>query len=569
MDAKDFGQLLKDHPEILDNPKKFAAILRDVYPREKGNVNLMITAYSASIVPMLRNNDLDNLLISRIMSVLVDDYNIAEDKARWAAELWSDAYSLFITGEIPVKIVPTVSVSTKEINPDCFKIKETESGCTIEKYIGPKSAKEIVIPKEINGKHITEIGSWAFTGCTNLTSVTIPESISTIKFRAFQGCTGLTKVTIPKGVKKIENDIYGVFEGCVNLTSIEVDSANENFESVDGLLINKNSASLCCCPEGKKGSLTIPEGIKTIMKGAFHDCTGLTSVTIPKGVTEIGWGAFYGCTTLTHVSLPKTVTTIQMEAFTNTPWLKNLGTFAIANHILLEYHGNSKNVNIPVGVTEIGGGAFYGYEGLTNITIPEGVTKIGVSAFRGCTGLTHITFPQSVTEVGDYAFWCCFNLAYVTVPANVTKIGKCAFDNTLWLKNSGQFAAINQILLKYQGNDENVTVPKGITEIGWEAFSDCTDLISITIPYGVTEIRGNSFFGCTGLRDITIPNSVTKIGDRAFGNCTSLRGITIPSGVTKIGDDIFMRCIDLTIYTPAGSYAEQYARENNICFQPL
>lgn len=96
MNTTDFGQLIKAHPEILDSPKTFAAFLRDIYPTEKGNVNLMITTYNAGVVSMLRSSALDSLLTSRIMTLLMDDYSISKERARWAAELWISAYAFSI-----------------------------------------------------------------------------------------------------------------------------------------------------------------------------------------------------------------------------------------------------------------------------------------------------------------------------------------------------------------------------------------------------------------------------------------------------------------------------------------
>lgn len=164
MDAKDFGQLLKDHPEMLDDSKKLAAILRDIYPSEKGNVNLIITACNAGVVSMLRKSELDSLLDSRIINLLMDDYAIAEEKARWAAELWTDAYYYFQQGTLREREQPKAASSTEaekapsktespvapvtETDPNCFKA--TASSCAITKYVGPE-IRQAVIPTYIKG----------------------------------------------------------------------------------------------------------------------------------------------------------------------------------------------------------------------------------------------------------------------------------------------------------------------------------------------------------------------------------------------------------------------------------
>lgn len=109
MNVADFGQLIKTHPEVLDSPKTFAAFLRDIYPTEKGNVNLMITTYNAGVVSMLRSSALDSLLTSRIMTLLMDDYSISKERARWAAELWISAYAFSMGWVEPQRMAATQS----------------------------------------------------------------------------------------------------------------------------------------------------------------------------------------------------------------------------------------------------------------------------------------------------------------------------------------------------------------------------------------------------------------------------------------------------------------------------
>ena len=147
-----------------------------------------------------------------------------------------------------------------------------------------RSAAEVIIPAEIDGKVVTSIGDYAFYGCTNLTSVTIPEGVTKIGAFVFENCTSLTSITIPEGVTEIGD---GAFSDCISLTSIEVDSGNENYVSEDGVLFNKDKTELIFCSSIKEGTYVIPESVKKIGYEAFSDCTNLTSVTIPEGVTRI------------------------------------------------------------------------------------------------------------------------------------------------------------------------------------------------------------------------------------------------------------------------------------------
>ena len=449
--------------------------------------------------------------------------------------------------------------------------------------------------------NVTEIWSGAFQNCTGLTGVDIPNGVTMISHGAFQNCTGLTNVTIPNSVTSIQGGIYmygGAFSGCTNLTDVTIpDSVTEigggafsgtpfmknlgDFAVINGILL---------CYQGPGGAVTIPDGVTTIDGNAFFYCenltsvnipdtvtrikdtnvvqpggafsfTGLTSVTIPgsvtsigcyafaccenltsvtilNGVTDIGMYAFGGCENLTSVTVPNSVTEISRDTFDGTPFLKNMGDFAVVNGILLRYQGSGGHVTIPNGVTRIGDWAFEGRTDLTSVTIPNSVTSIGSSAFSGCTNLTSVTIPGSVTEIGNNAFY-----------------------DTPWLKSLGDWAIVNGILVRYQGNGGHVTIPGSATSIGDSAFSGCTDLTGVTIPGSVTSIGGWAFSYCTGLTGVTIPGSVASIGDSAFEGCTNLTGVTIPGSVASIGDWVFSRCTGLTSVTipnsvtSIGSYA--------------
>ena len=197
---------------------------------------------------------------------------------------------------------------------------------------------------------VTEIGNWAFFGCSGLTSLTIPSGVTSIGDSAFSGCSGLTSLTIPSGVTSIG---YYAFDGCSRLTS-----------------------------------LTIPSSVTEIGGYAFSGCSGLTSLTIPSGVTSIGYYAFKGCSGLTSLTIPSSVTWIGSEAFYGCSGLTSL--------------------TIPSGVTSIGNQTFYGCSGLTSLTIPSGVTEIGSEAFEGCSGLTSIyVYTKNLPELGFNVFFGC------------------------------------------------------------------------------------------------------------------------------------------------------------------
>jgi len=225
-------------------------------------------------------------------------------------------------------------------------------------------------------------------GCKN---TIIPNSVTAIDGYAFYRCNGLTSITIPNSVTSIGDD---AFSGCGGLISIVVEEGNAKYDSRNNCnaIIETSSNTLII---GCKNT-TIPNSVTSIGKGAFSECSALTSITIPNCVTSIGDWAFYGCSGLTSVTIPNSVTSIGDSAFSGCSGLTS--------------------VVIPNSVTSIGERAFDGCSGLTSITIPNSVTSIGYYAFDGCSGLTSVVIPNSVTSIGNSAFVGCVNLKEIIIP---------------------------------------------------------------------------------------------------------------------------------------------------------
>ena len=203
---------------------------------------------------------------------------------------------------------------------------------------------EVVIASTYEGKPVTRIGC-VFQHCSSLTSVTIPDSVTSIVSNAFQYCSSLTSVTIPDSVTSIGSN---AFYGCRSLTSI-----------------------------------VIPQGIPRIENYTFYNCSSLTSVTIPDSVTSIGSNAFNGCSSLTSIVIPQGIPRIEDSAFDGCSSLTS--------------------VTIPDSVISIGSNAFYDCSSLTSIIIPDSVTSIGNSAFYNCKNLIWVYFERTVS---DFAFDC-------------------------------------------------------------------------------------------------------------------------------------------------------------------
>ena len=194
----------------------------------------------------------------------------------------------------------------------------------------PSATGDLVIPETIDGKPVTHIREYAFSKCSSLTSITIPDSVISLGTNAFSRCTNLTSITIGSSVTTIGEaafhkcssltsvslpssvtNIGGVaFIDCTSLTAIEAVKGHPQFTSINGVLFSKDQTDLYIYPKGKKAAdYTIPNHVTKIATGAFFQCSNLTGIAIPESVTSIGEWAFDYCTGLTNITIPDSVTT--------------------------------------------------------------------------------------------------------------------------------------------------------------------------------------------------------------------------------------------------------------------
>jgi hypothetical protein len=416
-----------------------------------------------------------------------------------------------------VTIGEEVSITGKSVFTGCSRLSKIEvheknnnlstkddvlynsAGTTLKAYPAAKRGDEFIIPSIPSGVSVTSIEEEAFSGCTNLDYITIPDTVTTIEKYAFKNCTGLREITIPYNDSLTIID-EGVFSGCTRLAKVTIAGAGDATDFGAITSIEKSAFSGCTSlttVDFAKGDVFI-----TIGEAAFKGCNKLASITLPDSIETISKEAFSGCTVLNNVAIPESVTTIEEGAFSDCSGLRvitlvdndtnniTIGDKAFANSGLT-------SATLPASVTTFGKEVFSGCTGLTTITI-NGAISIDGDTLKGCSGLTTLAIGQSVNIIAAGALSGCAKLATLTV--NVANTTYSAASNVLYTKDGSS-------LLAYPpARAGSFTIPADVTTIGDSAFKNCTSsgFSSINIPVTVENITGNPFAGCTSLTSITV-----------------------------------------------------------------
>ncbi len=465
-------------------------------------------------------------------------------------------YDNYVTGNVVIPATVTYGGTT-------YNVTELRSVNNYGTFRNCSGLTSVTIPNSV-----TSIGEYAFYNCSGLTSVTIPNSVTSIGDDAFRGCIGLTSVTIPNSVDSIG---HGAFWGCSSLTSVTIGNSvisigDNAFYYCTGLTTLNFNAINCgdfssshhpfYCPIT---TINIGDSVQRIPEYFAYNLDSLTSVTIGNSVTSIGSSAFWGCSGLTSITIPNSVTSIGSSAFSGCIGLTTLNFNAI-NCSDFSNYSDSPFYNCPITTINIGDSvqripAYFAYylDSISTITIPNSVTSIGSSAFWGCSGLTSVTIPNSVTSIGQNAFSGCsglttlnfnaINCNYSNLYYSVLPFYNCPIA-TINIGDSVQ--RIPACFAYGLYSLTTITIPNSVTSIGSFAFCGCSSLTSVTIPNSVISIGDDAFAYCTGLTSVTIPNSVTSIGSSAFYDCRGLTSVTIGNSVTTIGRGAFYDCIGLT-----------------------
>ena len=359
-------------------------------------------------------------------------------------------------------------------------------------YPAAKTDSTYIIPDGV-----TRI-DYAFGSCKNLTSVTIPDSVTSIGDNAFNCCTSLTDVIIPNSVTSIGS--YA-FTGCISLKSV-----------------------------------TIHDSVTSISDGTFFDCEGLKDVYYTS--TEDDWNKI----TIGNDNENLTNATIHYN-FEPEPSNKQTGSCGDNVTYSLDTETGVLTISGTGKMKDYSGedSPFYQNSNIKSVIIENGVTSIGNLAFSSCNSLIEVSLPSSIISLGVSAFSGCENLMSISIPANVADIQSIAFAGCKKLtsievdSNNENYSSINGVLFDKNitelvcypagKNDASYTVPNTVKSFAYGSFYDCENLTNVIIPNGVTSIGGASFWNCKNLKSIVIPKSVTKIDLFSFNGCESLKDI--------------------------------------------
>ena len=515
---------------------------------------------------------------------------------------WSQSEVYFTASTIEGVEVSYYSQSSEYPYICWVKGKEPFEGAMPEAAISTSTAGSVTIPESVsyngNTYYVVYIGMNAFSGCDQVTAVTLPESIIQIGEVAFYGCRNMRSIVLPKKVS------YNYFY-----------SDDDTFFIGNGAFTNCTSLR----------DIVLPEGVKELQDNVFTYCTHLQSVTLPGTLKSIGYQAFQGCYNLATVTVKAAMPpTLDEAAFDDTSnmalyvpqgmkedyqaaagW-SNFGsivetaidyqegdTFVAKNSegVAVTYKvlsveqktcqvgdGSSPaidpnitgDVTIPASangysVTQVGDRAFQNCDA-SFVSLPDGIEVIGEYVFVNCRQMKRIVLPKGLTQIGQ-AIVSCYSLEYLYWPKSITgrtlpTVNDCPALSRIEMEDN-PYGDCNAVVIggAIELGCYNTTIPDGITGIGPWAFYGCTALKDVKLPASLKYIEDQAFYECSGLTSVVLPANVNRIGRSAFYGC-SLTEVTVEAATPPtIYSNTFSNPASITLHVPAGS-KDAYAAAN-------
>ena len=462
-----------------------------------------------------------------------------------------------VTGKTPIDIQqgsgPKIVSNTFDPSNEVYVVTFEEAIYSIPAdYFGGKSElKSVVLPNSTSS-----LDDNSFSGCHNLSDISLGMSLGYIGSRVFEGCA-IRTLSLPASLRDINSDAFA---------GSSIAQFTGDVVADDGISLILDNTLVAIAPAGIGTEYSVPAEVESIRKGVFRDfnsieqfsgkfatedgyalvfngtfiafakACGIDEYTIPADITYIQDRVFANCTNISLFRFESTTpTTLGEGVFEGVDYLQiSIPAEAVEAYITCDWPYDYRRAIIELADINNIPDSYRLYYTTNNNQI------LGVYSVEDHTVLSHnytdgvgmVVFFEPLTTIGVHAFCECSSLTSVTIPDSVTTIGKGAFLCCISLTS--------------------ITIPDSVTTIGESAFQQCS-LTSVTIPDSVTTIGNYAFYDCDSLTSVTIPDSVTTIGEGAFGWCDSLTSVTIPDSVTTIGKDAFYLCSNLTSVTIGNS----------------
>ncbi len=406
-----------------------------------------------------------------------------------------------------ITIQPSPSGAPEHNGSEGLEYSLSGSAATLESC-GTCTDKDVVIATTYMGYPVKWIAKGVFDGYSRMESVSIPETVVSIRSRAFGDCSKLESISLGASVSTVAGD---AFRGCSSLEKIEIDPDNAVYRVTDNCLIEKANGNLVLACNGFR----IPDdgSVDTINEYAFSGCTRISELVIPEGVHTLKSYALSDCPNLRKVSLPST--------------LKSAHRYFLAGYetvptIIFPNGNDNYSADGNCFTDKNTKTVLFGYAGSV---IPDWATSIGEGAFSGCTELVSINFPASLHTIGEGAFRNCTSLEKIKIEGNTTIYSYAFFgcEKLCEVELGDSVGFYGGHIFSYCTSLESIRIPKKVTWLIAQ-FEGCNKLSQIILHDDITDLN-TAFYGCSALESIYIGEKVHKLSSNLFYGCESLREI--------------------------------------------